>query len=262
MASDRIQGPPLSEIIKKNWDLFDFISDGYLNGSDLYIGNRLRGGRKVPQLILKGDDPEVMRTWAREIDPEIEAHYSRQGWKRFRDDLLLIHSNPGRLFLSGEKYSSWYQNGNSFIIIISDETFGLYVTDKFEDVFFNMISTKSRNLEIVQASKLEEPYISALDVLYTQQEENVEEILDNLKGGKLIEIKGFPIEMSISPLVEMTNGLFFMNNSYEFILIGLIVDKHGEKKPRAEVYDYVDGQRLISSLSLDENKWYYAVVKN
>lgn len=241
------QGPSIEDIVLVNWSL------------DEYITNFLRQADIIEGISLSSDDQGILRKWAREIDPKVERLYNRLGWPAFRQDLLYIHDNPGRLFFTGGKYGLWFRSGNEFIVITGERDINIIDATTFEDVFLNLISLQGQELTIVEAQPLPEDITAALDVLYEERKEEVESVSNQMLGGRVIRVSGFPIELTISPLVEMVDGYMLINSEYEFVLLGKALAKANKKFRRevtADVYTYEDGQRLISTLLYNQQyKW-------
>ena len=236
--------PSVGDIIKANWTLDEFITEGYFESRNY-----------IPNINFRADDPRILRFWARQISPKIERLYARIGWNEFREDLMLVHENEGRLFFSGGKYSVWFRSEKGFVVFIAEKKFQLFDATAFEDIFISVVSPRGDELLILEPETFPEPISGALDILYQGQLDDVNEILAGLQEGQVIRIKGFPFELSLSPLVKMVDGYFFINGVGEFIIIGNVLNEKGKKQASAEVYNYRDGQRLIASLALNKSKW-------
>lgn len=236
------QGRPIQDIVRANWTLDQYIGEGYLD-------------KDIPGL-LRGDDPDILKAWARQIDRKVEKLYAeRLGWKAFRDDLLLIYYNPGRLLFADSKYNVWFRSGTGFLVLTAEEKkLRLKRFKKFEDVFLNLISLRGEEIIIVEPEPLVEPVTGAYDVIYAHQEKQIEQLFYELQSGRVVEIIGYPIELGISPFVEMTKGYYFINASNEFLVMGTILTPQGSRVV-AEVYTYDDGLRLLGVLSLNRYKW-------
>jgi len=237
------KAPPLEEIITRNWTLDDFLSGGYLESGEIF-----------PGLNIRPDDPSLLRRWARQIDRKVEKLYTQIGWEYFREDLLLVHKNPGRLFFTGGKYSIWFRSNQGFLVLRSWRKFEILDITAFEDVFLSIISLRGEEIKIVSPNPLPKDISSVYDFLYESQQERVGEINEELRLGRVIHIHGFPIELSVSPIVEMIGGYMMVNSENEFIVIGNILTKKGQQSI-ASVYNYQDGLRLLATLTLNQDKW-------
>jgi hypothetical protein len=237
------KAPSLEEIITRNWTLDEFLSKGYLESGEI-----------LPGLNIRTNDPSLLRLWARQIGRKVEKLYAQIGWEDFRGDLLLVHKNPGRLFFTGGKYSVWFRTNEGFLVLRSWRKFEILDITAFEDVFLSIISLRGEEIEIVSPNPLPEDISSIYDLLYESQHAHVEEINKGLQSGRVIHISGFPIELSVSPIVEMIGGYMMINSENEFIVIGNILTRKGQQSI-ASVYNYQDGLRLIATLTLNQDKW-------
>ncbi len=261
-----IKGPSLAEIITKNWTLDEFISEGYLTGGEVRLGNR---NTRLPQLILRGDNPDILKIWARQISPAVEKLYQRLGWNIFVADLLFVHNNPGKLFYVDNRYSTWFRQGNSYVdqrstpvpkaqyvVIVAGPRLTTGNFTLFEDVFYNIISLAGNELISVNLSPIKPDFQQPLITLYNQEGQNFNRVLGQVENGQIIRITGFPNQLSVAPLVEMSDGYFFINDKYEFVLIGRILTQDGYQSI-GKIYGYQDGQLMLASIVIN-HQWTYA----
>ena len=224
------------EIIKRNWTLDEFINSGYLDDWDI------------------NDDPSILEGWAGEISPEVKQLYWKIGWETFKEDLLIVYNNPGRLLLAGNKSSVWFRHNDAFLLFTVDTSFDLIDVTSFEDVFLSVISLSGEEIIISLPEPLDETIASAYDLFYNQQPEKINQLINELNSGRVIQITGFPVELAISPIVAMVNGFLFINSAYEIIVMGTIITPEG-RLGSYDIYTYEDGQRLLAILGLNQDRW-------
>lgn len=237
------EAPSLPEIVKLNWTLDEFINSGYLENGEI-----------IPGIKFRGDDPAILEVWAKEISPKVAKLYRQIGWDAFKDDLLLVYKNPGRLLDSGRKTSVWFRQNEGFIILQTDRRFEIIDATSFKDVFLSVISLNGEEIMVITPEPLDENIMPVYDYIYNQHHEEVDRLVAELISGRVIRITGYPIELAISPIIEMVDGYLFINAEYEFIVIGEILTPKGRVNA-SEVYTYLDGQRLISILVINEDRW-------
>ncbi len=238
-----VEAPSLPEIVKRNWTLEEFIGSGYLDNGEI-----------IPMIKFRGDDPAILEVWAKEISPKVAKLYRQLGWDAFKDDLLLVYNNSGRLLVSGNKSSVWFKQDDAYLLFTADRNFDLIDISSFEDIFLNVISLNGEEIMVAQPEPLDEGITEAYDVIYNQHQEEVDRLVGELTSGRAIKINGFPIELAISPIIEMVDGYLFVNAAYEFIVIGEILTPQG-RFATSEVYSYPDGYRLTSILAINPDRW-------